>query len=41
MKNKKAPKKKYIVIYRMCMYCMTKKVKTGKKATKRGKKSKK
>ena len=38
--TKKSPKKIYIVIYRMCMCCMskTKKPKTVKKAAKRAKK---
>ena len=42
-KTQKKPQKIYIVIYRMCMCCMTKakKPKTVKKAGKRAKKSKK
>jgi hypothetical protein len=40
MKYKKSPKKKYIVIYRMCICCMAKVKKGAKKAAKRGKKKK-
>ncbi len=40
MKKQKIVKKKYIVIYRMCMCCMTKMKKGAKRAAKRGKKKK-
>ena len=41
MKKQKIVKKKYIVIYIMCMCCMAKMKKGAKRAAKRGKKKNK